>query len=69
LITLVTEIAALLVRLTIRISRTRTRGNPMATSQVNDVSAVKLRLWRVLTMLASLVAVIVGLVAIFMSAA
>ncbi|WP_272874219.1 MULTISPECIES: hypothetical protein [Williamsia] len=41
----------------------------MAASQVNDVSAVKLRLWRVLTMLASLVAVIVGLVAIFMSAA
>ncbi len=40
----------------------------MAASQVNDVSAVKLSLWRVLTMLASLVAVIVGLVAIFMSA-
>ncbi|CAM3099716.1 MULTISPECIES: hypothetical protein [Actinomycetes] len=41
----------------------------MASTQVNDVSAVKLRAWRVLTMLASLVAVIVGLVAIFMSAA
>lgn len=69
LITLVTESAMLLVWPTIRIGRTWTRGNPMAASQVNDVSAVKLRLWRVLTMLASLVAVIVGLVAIFMSAA
>lgn len=48
---------------------THMRGNPMASTQVNDVSAVKLRAWRVLTMLASLVAVIVGLVAIFMSAA
>ncbi len=41
----------------------------MASTQVNDISAVKLRLWRVLTMLASLIAVIGGLVAIFMSAA
>jgi hypothetical protein len=41
----------------------------MSAHQVNDISAVKLRLWRVLTMLASLVAVTVGLVAIFMSAA
>lgn len=41
----------------------------MASTQVNDISAVRLRLWRVLTMLASLVAVTAGLVVIFVSAA
>lgn len=41
----------------------------MASTQVNDVSAVRLRLWRVLTMLAFLAAVTAGLVIIFVSAA
>ncbi|WP_301546855.1 hypothetical protein [Gordonia sp. X0973] len=40
----------------------------MATSQVSDSDAVRVRMWRVLSMLTALVAVIVGLVVIAISA-
>ncbi len=40
----------------------------MATRQVTDSEAVRVRMWRVLSMLAALIAVVVGLVVITISA-
>ncbi|MFT3899056.1 MAG: hypothetical protein QM728_02265 [Gordonia sp. (in: high G+C Gram-positive bacteria)] len=40
----------------------------MATGQVTDSDAVRVRMWRVLSMLTALVAVVVGLVVITISA-
>ncbi|GAB09483.1 hypothetical protein GOARA_040_00080 [Gordonia araii NBRC 100433] len=40
----------------------------MATTQVTDSDAVRVRMWRVLSMLSALVAVVVGLVVITISA-
>ncbi|WP_169331495.1 hypothetical protein [Gordonia soli] len=42
---------------------------PVASSQVTDYSSTRMRVWRVLSMLAALVAVVVGLVVIVTSAA
>jgi hypothetical protein len=41
----------------------------MASTHVKNTPVIKLRIWRVLTLLGSLTAIFVGLVAIFMSAA
>ncbi|HEY9314020.1 hypothetical protein [Williamsia sp.] len=41
----------------------------MASVHVKDAPVIKLRIWRVLTLLGSLTAIVVGLVAIFMSGA
>ncbi|MFT4200918.1 hypothetical protein [Gordonia sp. (in: high G+C Gram-positive bacteria)] len=40
----------------------------MATTQVTDSDAVRVRMWRVLSMLTALIAVVVGLVVIAVSA-